>query len=204
MKKLWFPILVVGILTAAYAEAAKLNCHYIDKLDPAYLSKDSGVGAAWSKDQLRQLEKDKAECQRLGTAARARLSKEFSVKSDGMSNAQAIGRLDEEQVKQKNARADAEQKRRDAEARRQEQHQKEMMNQAASVMNNQNAMLKGLGVSMQGITVPGSDASDAEYDEAELHMYQKMLDSGVAPECKGEQGSALIDCMDAALGEKKE
>ena len=96
---------------------------------------------------------------------------------------------------------DAEQKRRDAEARRQEQHQKEMMNQAASVMNTQNAMLKGLGVSMQGITGPGSDA---EYDEAELLMYQKMLASGVAPECKGKQGSALIDCMDAALGEKKE
>ena len=63
-------------------------------------------------------------------------------------------------------------------------------------------MLKSLGVGMQGFTVPGSDTSDTEYDEAELRMYQKMLDSGVAPQCKAKQGTALIDCMDAALREK--
>lgn len=121
-----------------------------------------------------------------------------------MSNAQAIGRLDEEKTKQKNAQAAAEQQCRDAEARRQEQHQKAMMDQATTTMNNQNAMLKGLGVNMQGTTLPDSNADDAEYDEAELRMYKEMLDKGVAPECKGKQGVALVDCMDAALGEKKE
>ena len=47
-------------------------------------------------------------------------------------------------------------------------------------MNKQNAMLKSLGVGMQGFTVPGSDASDSEIDEAEMSMYKKMLGSGIA------------------------
>lgn len=34
-------------------------------------------------------------------------------------------------------------------------------------------------------------------------MYQTMVESGVAPQCKGKKGEALIDCVDAASDEKE-
>lgn len=61
----------------------------------------------------------------------------------------------------------------------------------------QDQMLKGLGLDLGGLGDGGG--SDSDVDAAELQMYEQMVDRGVAPQCRGQKGEALIDCVDAVM-----
>lgn len=129
--------------------------------------------------------------------ARTRLKKEFEVDDSGLSDAEAVVRLEEEID---NRRREQE----EAENRRQEAAEQKRMGDIQQLMDKQDKMLQGLGVNMGGpAAASGGDSNESDIDPIELQMYQKMVDEGVAPQCKGKKGEALIDCVDAAIDEKE-
>ncbi len=68
-------------------------------------------------------------------------------------------------------------------------------------------MLQGLGVNLGGMSMgdeDDEDLDDEEYSDFELQMYQKMVDDGAAPDCKGMTGTALVDCVDETLDAEEE
>ncbi len=142
-------------------------------------------------------------CGKTAADARRRLGDEFGVDAGDMSAQQAIARLAEEieqrrlaQERELQARDERERARYEAEARRQEENAARQMAEADRMAREQNEMLKGLGVDLGG----GVDDDEADdVDPTELAMYQKMVDRGVAPHCKGQRGARLIDCVDEAL-----
>ena len=70
------------------------------------------------------------------------------------------------------------------------------------LMDEQSQMLKLLGVTLEEAdeSEDGEEDGDEDgVDPTELKMYQEMLRNGLAPDCKGKQNEALIDCVDAVL-----
>jgi len=189
------------ILNAVPAGAQTLDCHAIEQLDPANLSRDTEEGAAWSADDLRQLEQDKQECRRLGVSARTRLQTEFSIDTKGMRDSVAISRLTQELAEQERTAQAAKKARIDAQVGQLERNARSMQAGSEAAIQRQDEMLRPLGTSVEALGVPGPDASDEEFDAAELRMYQQMIDNGLAPGCRGRQGQELITCVDEALGE---
>lgn len=144
----------------------------------------------------------------------------WGVSTQGMSDLQVWDRHDAEFRKREQARQ--EQERRDAlEAQRlenqrqatlleqqklNEQREREaeanaaqQMQRGQQMMQQQSQMLQGLGVNMGGMTIPDANSDDDDDNAFELQMYQKMIENGVAPQCKGKEGDELIDCVDTAL-----
>jgi len=76
----------------------------------------------------------------------------------------------------------------------------EGLGQGAEVARIQgNAALQTLGINPDALTSEDEDEADAEADAFELRMYQQMIDSGLAPQCKGMTGSAMITCVDRVM-----
>jgi hypothetical protein len=63
------------------------------------------------------------------------------------------------------------------------------------------AALRSLGVNPDVLNGDDEEAADAEAEAFGLLIYQQMVDSGLAPQCKGKTGDDLIECVDAALDE---
>ena len=156
-------------------------------------SKVTKAQIAEKEEREKACRKRVAEEKKQANNARTRLKKEFKVDGSKMTDKEAIARLDEEVMRSAAARKEAEERRREAQHDKQVQH-------ADELMKKQSDMLKGMGVNMGG---GFGEGSDDEADAAELHAYQKMVDSGVAPKCKGKKGEALINCVDAELDKQQ-
>ena len=137
------------------------------------------------EDRLR-LQREDAQRRKDGAMARQRLQSEFGVDAGGMSDTDAIVRLRDEINDRDAARAAAAQQEREAAEAAREKRRQELLDR-------QQTQIKGT------FGGPSEEISDDE-DAAELKMYQGMVRSGVAPQCRGKQGHALIQCVDAALG----
>jgi hypothetical protein len=97
--------------------------------------------------------------------------------------------------------ASAEQSRQRDEIARQAATSAEGMRRAAEMARTQgDAALRSFGVNPEVLNGEDEEAADAEVDAFGLRLYQQMVDNGLAPECKGKTGAALIDCVDKALG----
>jgi hypothetical protein len=130
-----------------------------------------------------------ADQKRDGAAARARLASEFEVDASKLDDVQAINRLQSELDARKRAADDAQERRRLLE-------ESQRASQAGKLMDDQSKMLQELGVE---IDEDGDEGDDEGVDATELKMYQEMLRNGIAPQCKGKQDQALIDCVDDVL-----
>ena len=170
-------------------------------------------------------EQYQGECRQAATERRAELD-EWGVDSAAMSDAAIFDRYDRELVAR--CKADREQTRRDslehdrlaaerataeadrariaAERNRQaEEYGAQQMNSGQAMMKEQNEMLRGLGVNLGDISLDSEeDLEDDDYSAAELQMYERMIDSGAAPGCKGTSGAAMVECVDAALDAEDE
>jgi hypothetical protein len=62
------------------------------------------------------------------------------------------------------------------------------------------AALRNFGVDPDALQSDDEEESDAAADAFGQKLYQQMIDNGLAPQCKGKKGDALVDCVDAALG----
>ena len=186
------------LLAAVSQSAWALDCNYMLGQDAEYLGKDSGEGPGWSPDAIRQLKKEQAECRQMAKNARFRLKDEFKVKNaDSLTDREALKRIDEEVNNRKEAQRRADEKRRDDVNHRYEESAAQQMKMGKEMMDQQDKMLQGLGVNYGN--AGGNEDDDDGIDSTELKMYQKMVDSGAAPKCKGKKGQALLDCVDAAL-----
>ena len=136
-------------------------------------------------DDQRRLKEEAEQEKKDGAIARARLSSEFGINAAGMSDSEAIVRL-KDAVNDRKAASEAEvQKQHEAAEAKQEKARQDLMKK-------QEAVIKGtFGAGSQ-------DVMDDE-DAAEEHMYEGMVQHGVAPQCRGKKGSALIDCVDKAM-----
>jgi len=135
----------------------------------------------------REIRESEAQEKHDGAIARQRLAKEFHVDSSKMSDGDAIRRLHDEVQARDAAKEAAEQRQREqAEARREKQIQDTVKKQDAIAQ-------KAYGMN--------TDEVGDDEDAAEASMYEQMVQHGVAPQCRGKKGRALIDCVDAALGE---
>jgi len=77
------------------------------------------------------------------------------------------------------------------------------LQQAAELARTQGeAALRALGVDPDALASDDEDVADAEADAFEMRIYQQMVDSGLAPGCKGMTGDALVACVDAALDDE--
>ncbi|TVO78443.1 hypothetical protein [Sedimenticola selenatireducens] len=159
-------------------------------------------GSKATKEQYIEKDRREAECKKRVTDqakkvsnARQRLKNEFKIDPSGMTDDEAIARLSEEQNNRRQAKEEAE-------ARRQEAADEKRMSQIDQMMDKQNQMLKGLGVTL-GSMGAGGASNDSDIDPAELQLYQQMVNNGVAPQCKGKQGEALIECVDIAVDGKQ-
>lgn len=140
-----------------------------------------------------ECKRNKVETQRQAADARKRLQSEFGIDASGLPDNEAIGQLQSEIDKKKSAEKDAA----SAKALAAEKQRQTSIDAA---MKKQDDMLKGMGVNMGVMEADASDDSDPP-SAVELQMYQKMLDEGVAPHCKGKKGWVMIDCVDAATVE---
>ena len=201
MKKNWATLFVCAsalLLAAISQPSLALDCNYALGQDAEHLKKSSEEGMSWTNDSIMQLKKEQAECRQMAKNARFRLKDEFKLKNaDSLTDREALTRIDEEVNNRNDAQRRADEKRRDDINRRNEASAAQQMKMGKDMMDQQNKMLQGLGVNF-GNAGSNEDDDDA-IDPTELTMYQKMVDSGAAPKCKGKKGQALLDCVDAAL-----
>lgn len=196
MKQLLPPILfAVFFAVGPVAGAADDECNFNFMLGGEDGSKPTEAQKAAKAQREAECRRQVAERRQQAAQARTRLKAEFGVDASKFSDQMAIGRLEEEIGKRDEKRQ--EDKERQARAADQQR-----MNQAAALMKQQDQMLKSQGVKVG--SGAGADAGDDEYDAVELQSYQKMVDSGVAPQCKGRKGAALIECVDEALDEEED
>lgn len=181
-----------GISSPAFAADPECNYNWM-------LANDDGSKATAA--QYAEKDRREAECRRnladqkqRAANARARLKGEFKVDAGTMSDSEAIARLQEEVDRRAEAQNDASE-------RRAEAAEQKRMEQASSMLDKQDRMLKGQGVNMK--TSAADELDEDEIDPTELQMYQRMVDQGAAPQCKGRKGEALITCVDAALDEEE-
>jgi hypothetical protein len=145
---------------------------------------------------------------------------EWGVSAQGLSDAAVVDRWEREWE----ARyvADIRKSRRDSEARtlselaRQDANEQErrqtddLVRQATSsqeglIRASEAARVQGeaaarsLGIDLDALDSDDEEESDAAVDAFGMQLYQQMINNGIAPECKGKQGDALIECVDAAL-----
>lgn len=107
--------------------------------------------------------------------------------------------LERERLAAERAAAEAEQSRiAAARAKQTEEYGAQQMRAGQKMMQDQNDMLKGLGVNLGGMSIDAGD-DDEEYSATELQMYQRMVDDGAAPGCKGLSGAALVNCVDEVV-----
>jgi hypothetical protein len=120
-----------------------------------------------------------------GAVARQRLAKEFHVDASKMSDSEAIIRLRDEVQARDEAQEQEKQRRR-------EQAESQQEKQRRKVLDKQDAVLK---------ETIGMDSDEIANDEgaAQEKMYEKMVQQGVAPQCRGKKGAALIACVDKVL-----
>lgn len=196
MKRIYVVSLAMFYLLIGFGPS-----HAADDCNYAWMLANTD-GSKATQEQVNEKEQREAECrQRLADQgrdadqARKRLAAEFGVNSAGMTDQEVIARLNNEIDERHRAEEDAA----DVRAEQEEQDRVEAQEQ---LLAKQNKMLKGLGISMGNDDDENADENIAEYDDVdpiELQMYLRMVDSGVAPECKGRTGMALIDCVDAVL-----
>jgi hypothetical protein len=142
-----------------------------------------------ARQSLKRMEREVKESERQekeqGAIARRRLATEFHVDASKLSDGEAILRLKDEIQARDAAKQQEEQRRREqAEAQREKQRQK--------VLDQQEAVAKkayGMGT---------EEAAENE-DAAQQNMYENMVKQGVAPQCRGKKGPALVECVDKAL-----
>ncbi len=195
--------LVAAVLVMPVAAAQEQKSVNERDCDYSYMLVNED-GSKTRAEQYAKKDQHEAECRRdnadhkqRAANARVRLTGEFKVDSGGMSDKEAIARLNEEIGK----KAEADKNARELRAQQAEQQR---MNQASAMLDKQDQMLKGLGVNLRTSRAEDEEGpSDAEYDATELQMYQTMVDQGAAPQCKGKKGAQLVVCVDAALGEEE-
>lgn len=198
MKRLGISVLsAVWMLTGTSLAHAEENCNYQWML----IAEDGSRPTQDMIDQKNEREaackKRNADAKKEAANARKRLQNDFKFDAGDMTDQEAIQRLTEE----------VENRRRDNEAantRREEAFEAEQASRAAKLMDRQNRMLKGMGVNMGDDEDEESDSDSADgIDPVELQMYQRMVDGGVAPQCKGKKDEALIECVDKVLDEEE-
>ena len=135
----------------------------------------------------REVQESAAQEKRDGAIARERLAKEFHVDASKMSDVDAISRLQSEIQTRDAAREAAEQRKREQAQAQQEQKIRDLVKKQDATAQ------KAFGKNTDEL----GDDEDAE----EVSMYEQMVQHGVAPQCRGKQGRALITCVDAAMGE---
>lgn len=191
-------ILTIAISDTEYLQADETDCNYAWML----ASEDGSKPSQEMIDAKNQREADcrqrKTDSKKEADNARVRLGNEFDVDAGDMTDQEAVRRLAEE----------VDQKRRDDEEEadlRADQADRARASDINQMMDRQDKMLQGLGVSMNTGDNDDDYADEDEYeddiDPIELQMYQRMVDGGAAPQCKGRTGAALIDCVDEALDE---
>lgn len=189
-----YSVLIAAALFASFhvqVTVASEDCNYNWILANTDGSKATPDQYAEKERREKECKRNQAETKQRGAAARKRLKGEFGIDASGLSDSEAIVQLNAEVNQKKNdASAAAEAKANAAEKRRQDQND--------ALLKKQDEMLKEMGVKPNALAAGVADDSD-EPDPAELQQYQKMLDSGIAPHCKGKKGWAMIDCVDQAM-----
>lgn len=179
-------------------------------LDCPKVFKDPTFGAAWYREQCQtEVRQDRAQLEAWGIATKGmtdtevwdRHGAEAQTRAEAKQTQERRDALERDRLATQRAQADAEQQRIQA------QGEKEANAAAAQqvqtfqkALEQQDKTLQGLGVNLGGIKIPSGDDEDDD-DATQIQMYKKMVDSGVAPQCKGKDGEELIDCVDSALGE---
>jgi hypothetical protein len=179
-------------------------------LDCPKVFKDPTFGAAWYREQCQTaLREDRAQLEAWGIPSKGmtdlqvwdRTGAELKTRAEAKQAQERRDALERDRLAAQRAQADADQQRIQA------QREKEANAAAAQqvqtfqkAIEQQNKTLQGLGVNLGGIKIPSGDDEDDD-DATQIQMYKKMVDSGVAPQCKGKDGEDLIDCVDSALGE---
>ena len=187
-----------------------------DSLDqcPKVFADEAFGSDSYRADCQRELDKRRAQLDAWGidsddmTSLQAwdRFAAEQNVRLEAQAEREQSARLESERLAVQRAEADAETQRmaavRDQEAQAYAERQ---MATGRQMMQEQSDMLQGMGVGLAGMSIDASDTlSDDEFSETELRMYEKMVEDGAAPGCKGLKGAALVDCVDAAIYEEEE
>lgn len=198
MKRLGLSVLsAIWLLTGTGLAHAEENCNHQWML----ITED---GSKPTQDMINQKNEREAACRKRNADAkkeaanaRERLQKDFRVDAGNMTDHEAIQRLAEEVDNRRRANEEAS-------ARREEAAQAEQANRFGKLMDKQNKMLKGIGVDMGDDDDEEGDSESADgIDPVELQMYQRMVDGGAAPQCKGKKDEALINCVDRVLDEEE-
>lgn len=204
--------------TSLWAQVDVCEIHEADRYDNCAkaLADSAGSNEAY-----------RAECRQTAAERRAELA-DWGVDAKALSDIAIFDRYDRELVNR--CKADREQTRRDslerdrlaaetaaanaerariaaAREKEAEEYGAQQMKAGQEMMNKQNTMLQGLGVNLGGMSMgdeDDEDLDDEEYSAIELQMYQKMVNSGAAPGCKGMTGAALVECVDEALDAEEE
>jgi len=180
MKK--WPMLVV--LLALLPAVAPLQ---IARADGEAVTQDEVERARKTmEDDKRRLKEEAEQQKKDGAIARKRLNEEFKIDASKMSDSEAIIRLrDEVNDREAASEAAAQQQREDAQAQQEKQQQE---------------LLKKQDALMKGAFGKGSEEISNDEDAGKEMMYERMVGAGVAPQCRGKNGAALITCVDAAMG----
>jgi hypothetical protein len=156
------------------------------RADEDSASRDEVERSRQSQERMqREVRESEQQRKEQGAIARQRLSKEFGIDASHMSDSDAIVRLRDEIHDRDAAREQEEQRKREQAESQQDERQRELMRK-------QEAVLKGT-------FGKGSDEIADDEDAAQEKMYEQMVQKGVAPQCRGKKGEALIDCVDKAM-----
>jgi hypothetical protein len=190
--------LMVGLVgTSAAATGGEQTDTYRDDCNYSsiLINEDGSKPTKDQYDEKARLEQacqqNNAEIHKKAITARVTLKNKFNIDASHMTDRDAINRL-------KTAEEDAKQAAEQAKERQEQEAAAQREQQATAAMKQQNQMMQSLGV-----TLPAADDDDddADLDRAQEQMYRKMVEGGAAPQCKGKEGTALIECVDAALGD---
>ena len=187
------------------------------------LGSDRYSGCPKALSQPDNAEPYRSECKQVAAERRSELQ-EWGISSKSLSDVAVFDRYDRalvdrckadrEQSRQDSlesdrqaadrATADAERARVNVEREKQaEEYGAQQMKAGQAMMEGQSEMLKGLGVDLGDLADDEEEMDEnEEYSPMELQMYQRMVDEGVAPGCKGLSGADLVDCVDDALDEE--
>ncbi|HNP62655.1 MAG TPA: hypothetical protein PKH39_01910 [Woeseiaceae bacterium] len=187
------------------------------------LGSDRYSGCPEALSQRDSAEPYRSECKQVAAERRSELQ-EWGIDAKSLSDVAVFDRYDRalverckadrEQSRQNSLEsdrqaadreaADAERARVNAEREKQaEEYGAQQLKAGQAMMQGQNEMLKGLGVDLGDLADDEEEMDeDEEYSPVELQMYQRMVDEGMAPGCKGLSGADLVDCVDDALDEE--
>ena len=183
---------LVPTAVASDADKYEDKCNHTDVLINEDGSKPSAAQYALKERLDEQCREDKAKMHKKAVSARVTLKKKYHIDASGMTDREAVYRLEKEEE-------DAKQAREQAKERREQEAASQREKQMNSIMKQQNNMMKSMGIDLPSGGGSDDDQGAADDDKMQEQMYRKMVDGGAAPQCKGKKGDALIKCVDAAM-----